>query len=153
MRSGRGVVETQLVTWEPKTGPNGESNRPPPPWLLRLRSGSVQGTAQPRPRVKQRLLRVETLTGAGERQSYVQLLGYSVFTFAVSPFHHLLHNSSSLHPLANPQPQGTAHPTLATSSTGVGSPFSPASPLCPPISSTRASLASPSTCRTLVYLD
>ena len=151
MRSGRGVVETQLVTWEPKTGPNGESNRPPLAAQASLRLCS--GAAQPRPRVKQRLLRVETLTGAGERQSYVQLLGYSVFTFAVSPFHHLLHNSSSLHPLANPQPQGTAHPTLAPSSTGVGSPFSPASPLCPPISSTRASLASPSTCRTLVYLD
>ena len=32
------------------------------------RSGSPQGVAQPRLRVKQRLLRVEALTGAGEKK-------------------------------------------------------------------------------------
>jgi hypothetical protein len=32
------------------------------------RSGSPQGAAQPRLRVKQRLLRVEALTGAGEKK-------------------------------------------------------------------------------------
>jgi hypothetical protein len=43
----------------------------------RTRCGRVGlGAAQPRLRVKQRLLRVEALTGAGEKKSYVRLLAY-----------------------------------------------------------------------------
>jgi hypothetical protein len=44
----------------------------------RTRCGRVGlGAAQPRLRIKQRLLRVEALTGAGEKKSYVRLLAYS----------------------------------------------------------------------------
>jgi hypothetical protein len=80
------VVETQPATiaefGSPQTGPNGEPNRAllAAQAPLRLCSGPLRfcsGAAQPRLRVKQRLLRVEALTGAGEKKSYVQLLGYS----------------------------------------------------------------------------
>jgi len=87
------VVETQPATiaefGSPQTGPNGEPNRAllaaqAPLRLcsgpLRLCSGPLRlcsGAAQPRLRVKQRLLRVEALTGAGEKKSYVRLFGYS----------------------------------------------------------------------------
>ena len=57
--------------------------------VLRLCSGA----AQPRLRVKQRLLRVEALTGAGEKNPYVRLLGYS----SMMPASPLLVLSSPVH--------------------------------------------------------
>jgi hypothetical protein len=78
------VVETQPATiaefGSPQTGPNGEPNRAllAAQAPLRLCSGPLRlcsGAAKPRLRVKQRLLRVEALTGAGEKKSYVRLLG------------------------------------------------------------------------------
>ena len=76
------VIETRLRAIaefrSPQTGPSGEPNQAllAAQASLRLRSGA----AQPRLRVKQRLLMVEALTGAGEKNSYVRLLGYLIVT-------------------------------------------------------------------------
>src|SRR5436190_6048974 len=76
--SGRVVVDLRQQAWPNfqaaglsetwlKLAPNGEPKTAVP------RSGSAQGAAQPRLRVKQRPLKVEALTGAAEKKSYVRL--------------------------------------------------------------------------------
>ena len=91
-----------------KPGPPGCSGFAQAP--LRLCSGA----AQPRLRVKQRLLRVEALTGAGKKLSYVRLLGYwAIRLFFWCPSQYYRSYTGATHPPlthcspSSPSTQGT----------------------------------------------